>query len=154
MSSYSLWELNMQELIQAFTTDELTAASVDAFLQGIGFDEVEITSLPMSAERRLLVYGNADYAFTSDDIHWLSAATVVVTGLCVEGLRVHVIELICDEDEYYTYFSTNRSLGLYQPDREWQDKQTILDEFAVKEGEGFNYGLVKLVQSWDVHPPF
>ena len=103
MSSYSLWELNMQELIQAFTTDELTAASVDAFLQGIGFDEVEITSLPMSAERRLLVYGNADYAFTSDDIHWLSAATVVVTGLCVEGLRVHVIELICDEDDYYTY---------------------------------------------------
>ncbi|MCR4756548.1 MAG: hypothetical protein K5792_01995 [Butyrivibrio sp.] len=58
------------------------------------------------------------------------------------------------EDEYYTYFSTNRSLGLYQPDREWQDRQTILDEFVVKEGEGFNYGLVKLVQSWDVHPPF
>ncbi len=57
------------------------------------------------------------------------------------------------EDEYYTYFSSNRSLGLYQPDREWQDRQNILDEFAVKEGEGFNYGLVKLVQSWDVHPP-
>ncbi|MBP3279202.1 MAG: hypothetical protein J6M44_09635, partial [Butyrivibrio sp.] len=36
----------------------------------------------------------------------------------------------------------------------WQDRQTILDEFAVKKGEGFNYGLVKLVQSWDVHPPF
>lgn len=58
------------------------------------------------------------------------------------------------EDEYYTYFSSNRSLGLYQPDRQWQDRQTILDEFVVKEGEGFNYGLVKLVQSWDVHPPF
>ncbi len=57
------------------------------------------------------------------------------------------------EDEYYTYFSSNRSLGLYQPDREWQDRQTILDEFSVKKGEGFNYGLVKLVQSWDVHPP-
>lgn len=57
------------------------------------------------------------------------------------------------EDEYYTYFSSNRSLGLYQPDREWQDRQTILDEFSVKEGEAFNYGLVKLVQSWDVHPP-
>ncbi len=57
------------------------------------------------------------------------------------------------EDEYYTYYSSNRSLGLYQPDREWQVRQTILDEFAVKEGEGFNYGLVKLVQSWDVHPP-
>lgn len=58
------------------------------------------------------------------------------------------------EDEYYTYFSSNRSIGLYQPDREWQDRQTVLDEFAVKPGEGFNYGLVKLVQSWDVHPPF
>ncbi len=58
------------------------------------------------------------------------------------------------EDEYYTYFSSNRSIGLYQPDRQWQDRQEILDEFAVKEGEGFNYGLVKLVQSWDVHPPF
>lgn len=58
------------------------------------------------------------------------------------------------EDEYYTYFSSNRSLGLYQPDRQWQDRQTILDEFTVKKGEGFNYGLVKLVQSWDVHPPF
>ena len=58
------------------------------------------------------------------------------------------------EDEYYTYFSSNRSLGLYQPDRQWQERQTILDEFAVKKGEGFNYGLVKLVQSWDVHPPF
>lgn len=57
------------------------------------------------------------------------------------------------EDEYYTYFSSNRSQGLYQPDREWQDKQTVFDEFSVKPGEGFNYGLVKLVQSWDVHPP-
>ena len=58
------------------------------------------------------------------------------------------------EDEYYTYFSSNRTMGLYQPDREWQDRQTVLDEFVVKPGERFNYGLVKLVQSWDVHPPF
>jgi hypothetical protein len=57
------------------------------------------------------------------------------------------------EDEYYTYYSSNRTYGLFQPDREWQDRQTILDEFVVRKGEGFNYGLVKLVQSWDVHPP-
>ncbi len=57
------------------------------------------------------------------------------------------------EDEYYTYFSSNRTMGLYQPDREWQDRMTILDEFVVRPGERFNYGLVKLVQSWDVHPP-
>ena len=58
------------------------------------------------------------------------------------------------EDEYYTYYSSNRSIGLFQPDREWQDRQAILDEFAVRPGEGFNYNMVKLVQSWDVHPPF
>ncbi len=57
------------------------------------------------------------------------------------------------EDEYYTYFSSNRSLGLYKPDREWQSSETIANEFMVVPGEGFNYSLVSLVQSWDVHPP-
>ena len=57
------------------------------------------------------------------------------------------------QDEYYSYFSSNRSLGFYYPDREWVDKGTILDEFVVKPGEGFNYSLVSQVQSWDVHPP-
>lgn len=57
------------------------------------------------------------------------------------------------QDEYYSYFSSNRSLGFYYPDREWVDTDTIRDEFVVKNGEGFNYGLVHLVQSWDVHPP-
>ncbi len=57
------------------------------------------------------------------------------------------------QDEYYSFFSTNRTLGFYYPDREWQSAETIRNEFTVLKGEGFNYGLVKLVQSWDVHPP-
>ncbi len=57
------------------------------------------------------------------------------------------------QDEYYSYFSSNRSLGFYYPDREWVSRDTIHDEFVVKKGEGFQYGLVSLVQSWDVHPP-
>ncbi len=57
------------------------------------------------------------------------------------------------QDEYYSYFSSNRSLGFYYPDREWVAADTIRDEFVVKEGEGFNYSLVSQVQSWDVHPP-
>ena len=75
----------------------------------------------------------------------LSTALSIYYGFQKQGFH---------EDEYYTYFSSNRSLGLYQPDRQWQDRQTVLDEFVVRKGEGFNYGLVKLVQSWDVHPPF
>ena len=58
------------------------------------------------------------------------------------------------EDEYYSYYSTNRTAGLYQPDREWMERDAFRNEFVVLEGEGFNYGLVSLVQSWDVHPPF
>lgn len=57
------------------------------------------------------------------------------------------------EDEYYSYYSTNRTAGLYQPDREWMDRDTFRNEFVVLDGEGFNYGLVAMVQSWDVHPP-
>lgn len=57
------------------------------------------------------------------------------------------------EDEYYSYYSTARTYGLIVEDGAWIEHDTILDEFSVKEGEGFRYGLVKLVQSWDVHPP-
>lgn len=58
------------------------------------------------------------------------------------------------EDEYYSFYSTNRSAGLFEPDREWMDKDTIRNEFVVLQGERFRYGLVATVQSWDVHPPF
>lgn len=57
------------------------------------------------------------------------------------------------EDEYYSYYSTNRSAGLYEPDRKWVEKDTLRKEFVVMNGERYNYGLVSLVQSWDVHPP-
>lgn len=58
------------------------------------------------------------------------------------------------EDEYYSFYSTNRTGGLYEPDREWVDRDTFRNEFVVLQGEGFRYGLVAEVQSWDVHPPF
>ena len=33
------------------------------------------------------------------------------------------------------------------------ERDTYRNEFVVLPGQGFRYGLVKLVQSWDVHPP-
>ena len=57
------------------------------------------------------------------------------------------------EDEYYSYYSSNRTAGLFVTDRQWQDTDTIKDEFVVIPGQGFNYSLVSTVQSWDVHPP-
>lgn len=57
------------------------------------------------------------------------------------------------EDEYYTYYSTARTNGFYVEDGQWMDRKTYRNEFVVLPGQGFQYGLVKQVQSWDVHPP-
>ncbi len=57
------------------------------------------------------------------------------------------------EDEYYTYYSTARTNGFYVEDGQWMDRETYRNEFVVLPGQQFQYGLVKLVQSWDVHPP-
>ena len=57
------------------------------------------------------------------------------------------------EDEYYTYYSTSRTNGFYVEDGAWMDREDYLNEFVVLPHERFRYGLVRLVQSWDVHPP-
>lgn len=57
------------------------------------------------------------------------------------------------EDEYYTYYSTARTAGFYVEDGQWMDRDTYRSEFVVLPEERFQYGLVKQVQSWDVHPP-
>lgn len=57
------------------------------------------------------------------------------------------------EDEYYTFYSTARTNGFYVEDGQWMERDTYRNEFVVLPGQGFQYGLVRLVQSWDVHPP-
>lgn len=57
------------------------------------------------------------------------------------------------EDEYYTYYSTARTNGFYVEDEQWMERETYRNEFVVLPEQRFQYGLVKQVQSWDVHPP-
>lgn len=57
------------------------------------------------------------------------------------------------EDEFYTYYSTARTNGLFVEDGAWMEREDYYNEFVVLEGQEFQYGLVRLVQSWDVHPP-
>lgn len=57
------------------------------------------------------------------------------------------------EDEFYTYYSTARTNGLIIEDGAWMERENYFNEFVVLEGQGFQYGLVRQVQSWDVHPP-
>lgn len=77
-----------------------------------------------------------------------------VIGICLmAALYVCAQKKGFHEDEYYTYYSSNRTDGLWAEDGTVTDRQTILNEFSVVPGEGFNFPLVKEVQSWDVHPP-
>lgn len=57
------------------------------------------------------------------------------------------------EDEYYTYYSTARTDGFYVNDGQWMDREVYESEFVVLPEQRFQYGLVREVQSWDVHPP-
>lgn len=56
-------------------------------------------------------------------------------------------------DEYYSYYSTNVTEGLHPSDNDWKTGEEIGNEFMVLDGERFHYGMVNLMQSYDVHPP-
>lgn len=57
------------------------------------------------------------------------------------------------EDELYTYYSTNKTAGLFVNDRQWMERDELRNDFVVLPGERFRYHIVKQMQSWDVHPP-
>lgn len=57
-------------------------------------------------------------------------------------------------DEYYSYYSSNVTMGLVPTDREWKPGNEIYNEFAVLPGEQFDFGTVVRMQTYDVHPPF
>lgn len=57
------------------------------------------------------------------------------------------------EDELYSYYSSNKTAGLFVNDREWTSGESFRNELVVLPGEQFRYGVVKQMQSWDVHPP-
>ena len=56
-------------------------------------------------------------------------------------------------DENYSYYSTDVTNGLYPTDYEWKSTDEIRSEYMVLDGETLNLGMVKLSQTYDVHPP-
>ena len=58
------------------------------------------------------------------------------------------------EDEFYSDYSTHKTAGLFVNDRQWVERDDFGNDFVVLLGERFRYGIVKQMQSWDVHPPF
>ncbi|MCR4651641.1 MAG: glycosyltransferase family 39 protein [Lachnospiraceae bacterium] len=74
------------------------------------------------------------------------AQTACAIYFCTTKVGMHY-------DENYSYYSSNATYGLSVPDREWKDGLEIISEFRVNKGEAFDYGRVKQMQSFDVHPP-
>lgn len=78
---------------------------------------------------------------------------------CVIILGMVVACIFCAQkqgfhyDEYYSYYSTNITGGSHVYDREWRAGEDIRNEFMALQGDSLNLGLVKLNQSFDVHPP-
>lgn len=56
-------------------------------------------------------------------------------------------------DEYYSYYSTNISEGMWLPDGDWRTGDSIAGEFMANEGEPLALDVVRISQSYDVHPP-
>lgn len=81
-------------------------------------------------------------------LFWLLLCVQIMTAIyfCCQKQGFH-------EDEFYSFYSTSRTFGLSVPDGDWLDHDDYYNEFVVLDGQRFQYGLVKLVQSWDVHPP-
>lgn len=73
-------------------------------------------------------------------------AMVVAIIFCVKKQGYHY-------DENYSYYSTNVTYGLHVHDREWKPVSEIKSEFMALDGEALNLGVVKLNQTFDVHPP-
>lgn len=71
---------------------------------------------------------------------------IVASYFCMQKQGFHY-------DEYYSYYSSNVSYGLVPTNREWKAGEEIRSEFVVLPGQGFQYGMVKLMQTYDVHPP-
>ena len=87
-------------------------------------------------------------AFLKKDKYIFACVLVICmiagTLACISKSGMH-------EDEFYSYYSSNRTNGFYAEGTVSSD--VMLDELKVLDGCGYNFPLVKEVQSWDVHPP-
>ena len=101
MSRDILWAMDVAEAMQDFFTSELTSQSVLELMQQLNLGAFEVTSAPMSAARIVLVHGNTDHSFTSDEIEWLAYAPCVIMANLEKEISFFAMEVECAPDEYY-----------------------------------------------------
>ena len=95
-----MWEYNTLEMLQDFVREPLSMRTVRMFMEHFELNMYELPLCLRNASNLALVYGDADYAFTSDDLMWLSCIDNV--ALCRgEERNLFFVNLLVDPEEYY-----------------------------------------------------
>ena len=95
-----MWEYNTLEMLQDFVREPLSMRTVRMFMEHFELNMYELPLCLKNASNLALVYGETDYAFTSDDLMWLSCVENV--ALCRgEERNLFVVDLSVDPEEYY-----------------------------------------------------
>jgi hypothetical protein len=95
-----MWEYNTLEMLQDFVREPLSMYTVRMFMEHFELNMYELPLCLRNASNLALVYGDTDYAFTSDDLMWLSCADSV--ALCRgEERNLFFVDLSVDPEEYY-----------------------------------------------------
>ena len=95
-----MWEYNTLEMLQDFVREPLSMRSVRMFMEHFELNMYELPLCLRNASNLALVYGDTDYAFTSDDLMWLSCVDNV--ALCRgEARNLFFVDLSVDPEEYY-----------------------------------------------------
>lgn len=95
-----MWEYNTLEMLQDFVREPLCMRTVRMFTEHFELNMYELPLCLRNASNLALVYGDTDYAFTSDDLMWLSCVDNV--ALCRgEERNLFFVDLSVDPEEYY-----------------------------------------------------
>lgn len=95
-----MWEYNTLEMLQDFVREPLSMRTVCMFMEHFELNMYELPLCLRNASNLALVYGDTDYAFTSDDLMWLSCVDNV--ALCRGKERnLFFVDLAVDPEEYY-----------------------------------------------------
>lgn len=88
-------------MVWDFMNTAMTAKSLQDFLRSVYMDRSITVAGPRSAANLLLVHGDSEYPFTSDDLSWLSFSNQVFIGEHMPEYNLFCIEAACPPAEYY-----------------------------------------------------
>ena len=146
-------ERNNNILKTIYSFKESFDLGTSLFSQLVILDYLQNNDIKKILDDRLIVYRQL-LDETIKNINTEKKAFFLLLGIMAIYYGFRMFALTPWYDELYTYYSTNKTAGVFVEDRTWMEGEELRNEFVVLEGEEFRYSVVKMMQSWDVHPPF